>query len=386
MKARQLWKQWLSEADRQTAICVYESQIALLEAWLSTIAHQYDLPSLALEKVATLVNQPTEQLFAWLNNTSEYEVRLFWQRLATLSATAPMLQWLLDQPSLSETRSRQPITVLPSWLASGDLLAIVQVLIGVMQLLPPHLAPGILVLTDEEDGLPAASQILMTLTQLVEALPSLPVGLGLTTAQGERLLKQLPESRVKAMLRSGLITVTSPNPNHLKQWFSDRGVVDEVRLQTILSWAEDYGATPEFLETALALSTPAEPPNTAAADAVYRSQAERFLFQCLEARPKTVGKFQLNARLNICFGNRPMEVDFLATEARLVIELDGYYHFGSPEDYRRDRRKDFLLQQEGFLILRFLAEDVVAQLETILATVDQAIALRQSQLLNRSEA
>ena len=386
MEARHLWIRWLSEADRQTAICVYESQMDLFEEWISKIVAHDNLPSLALKKVANLVNQPTDQLAAWLSNTSEYQVELFWQRLFAIAATGPILRWLVEQLSLSETRSSASIKVSASWLETSDLAAIIQGFTTVMQLLPPQSAPGILIWLPDYDGASAAVTILASLTQLAEAVPNLPLGLVLTTAQGNLLLNQLPESKAKAILRSGLITLAPPESNDLKQWLSDRGVKDKTRLQTVVRWAELHSTTPEFLEAALSLSNQAELPDTAEADTVYRSQAEWFLFQCLEARPNTVRKFQVNTRLNICFGNRQMEVDFLAAEAKIVIELDGPYHFGSLENYRRDRRKDFLLQQKGFLVLRFLAEDVVAQLETILSTIDQALALRQAQSLNRSEA
>ncbi len=74
-----------------------------------------------------------------------------------------------------------------------------------------------------------------------------------------------------------------------------------------------------------------------------------------------------------------MEVDFLADSAKIVVELDGYYHFQSSDSYRRDRRKDIALQQAGFWVLRFLSEDVIARLEEILATIDQALSLRLAQ-------
>jgi very-short-patch-repair endonuclease len=64
-----------------------------------------------------------------------------------------------------------------------------------------------------------------------------------------------------------------------------------------------------------------------------------------------------------------MEVDFLCIEARLVIELDGAQHLGSTEAYRRDRRKDALLQENGYTVLRFLAEDVGKELDAVLDSV-----------------
>jgi very-short-patch-repair endonuclease len=53
-----------------------------------------------------------------------------------------------------------------------------------------------------------------------------------------------------------------------------------------------------------------------------------------------------------------MEVDFLSRDLRVAVELDGPQHLSDPVAYRRDRRKDRLLQEQGYLVLRFLAEDV----------------------------
>ena len=53
-----------------------------------------------------------------------------------------------------------------------------------------------------------------------------------------------------------------------------------------------------------------------------------------------------------------MEVDLLWPLGRVVIELDGTQHLNNPDAYRRDRRKDLLLQENGYLVLRFLAEDI----------------------------
>ena len=42
--------------------------------------------------------------------------------------------------------------------------------------------------------------------------------------------------------------------------------------------------------------------------------------------------------------------------------LDGEQHFANPDAYRCDRRKDALLQQHGYFVLRFLACDVASVL------------------------
>ena len=44
--------------------------------------------------------------------------------------------------------------------------------------------------------------------------------------------------------------------------------------------------------------------------------------------------------------------------------------------YRRDRRKDALLQENGYLVLRFLAEDLGTRLDAVLDQVERAVANR----------
>jgi len=78
-----------------------------------------------------------------------------------------------------------------------------------------------------------------------------------------------------------------------------------------------------------------------------------------ETLAETAGRFRLNAELPIPFdGWGRMEVDLLCAPSRIAIELDGGQHLGDPDAYRRDRRKDALLQENGYRVLRFLAKDV----------------------------
>lgn len=105
-----------------------------------------------------------------------------------------------------------------------------------------------------------------------------------------------------------------------------------------------------------------------------RSASEAFLYQRLQSLPHTTDLFQLNATLSIPFDQTSnMEVDFLSAKHRLVIELDGRQHLESSEAYRRDRRKDALLQESNYFILRFLAEDISAHLEHILNTIQRTL-------------
>ena len=99
-----------------------------------------------------------------------------------------------------------------------------------------------------------------------------------------------------------------------------------------------------------------------------------FLFFFLDGLPRTKGLFTLNGKLDIPFGPNPqMEVDLLSVTRRIAIEIDGAFHFETDENYRRDRRKDFLLQRHGYLVIRFLAEDVTRRIGDVLETVFAAL-------------
>ena len=109
-----------------------------------------------------------------------------------------------------------------------------------------------------------------------------------------------------------------------------------------------------------------------------RSATEAFFYRRLETLPETAGRFCLNAPLPIPFdGSGQMEVDLLCADARVAIELDGSQHLGAEEAYRRDRRKDQLLQEHGYFVLRFLAVDVGRCLDTVLDTILRALSHRR---------
>jgi hypothetical protein len=114
-------------------------------------------------------------------------------------------------------------------------------------------------------------------------------------------------------------------------------------------------------------------------EAHARSASEAFLFRRLESLPQTSGLFRLNAKLAIPFdGWSEMEVDLFCGTHKLAIEIDGPQHLGDPAAYRRDRRKDALLQENGCLVLRFLAEDLGKHLDAVLDTILRSVVHRMT--------
>jgi superfamily II DNA or RNA helicase/very-short-patch-repair endonuclease len=109
-----------------------------------------------------------------------------------------------------------------------------------------------------------------------------------------------------------------------------------------------------------------------------RSASEAFLYRRLQSLPETKGRFELNVKLPIPFdGWGNMEVDFLDSRTRIVIELDGGQHFANADAYRRDRRKDALLQENSYFVLRFLVEDVGKRLNQVLDAILRVLAMRE---------
>ena len=79
-----------------------------------------------------------------------------------------------------------------------------------------------------------------------------------------------------------------------------------------------------------------------------------------------------------------MEVDLLNAECQIAIELDGGQHLADAEAYRRDRRTDVLLQENGYHVLRFLCEDVGKRLDEVLDAIIRALLSRCTRRLIRA--
>ena len=69
----------------------------------------------------------------------------------------------------------------------------------------------------------------------------------------------------------------------------------------------------------------------------------------------------------------PYVADFFCPSARLVVELDGYFH-ADPERQARDEARTVWLRAAGHRVLRFQNE---ADLADVLAAISQAAGLRK---------
>jgi len=135
-----------------------------------------------------------------------------------------------------------------------------------------------------------------------------------------------------------------------------------------------------FVHVSRSVSSDAEGANRA------RSASEAFLYRRLQSLSETAGRFRLNAELPIPFdGHGQMEVDLLCADAHVAVELDGAQHLDSADAYRRDRRKDLQLQENGYMVLRFLADDVGNHLDAVLDAILRALSHRRIDSRNGCE-
>jgi len=167
----------------------------------------------------------------------------------------------------------------------------------------------------------------------------------------------------------------------------------DVALPSDPVWKRDYSGSVRRLirdrvDTPLAslfVHTARAMPEDAEGAARARSATEAFLYRRLDTLTETSGRFRLNVALPIPFdGFGTLEVDLLCADARVVIELDGGQHLADPVAYRRDRRKDQFLQENGYFVLRFLAEDVGKELDAVLDAILKVLA-RRRQSATRAE-
>ena len=65
-------------------------------------------------------------------------------------------------------------------------------------------------------------------------------------------------------------------------------------------------------------------------------------------------------------------VDFICRKLHLVIELDGYSH-SFDEIQERDQAKERFLQDSGYIVLRFLDEEIFKDIRNVIRTIESTI-------------
>ncbi len=254
---------------------------------------------------------------------------------------------------------------------------------GLCGLYPENQWPALLLVPAAGDRPGWLARAASFLEAVAVAVPILPVAVAATRAVCDALAADT-RSHTAAVLREGLIAVDGLTEADLEARLRAAGVQpvpDAATLRRLVGDGLDEAAAAAYVAAARAVRSP----TPADLDSDFRSVHEEFLFDQLEAMPETAGLFRPNAPLPFRHGTQDAEADLLAQSLNLVVEVDGGYYHLTQTQYRRDRRKDWLYQRHGYLVLRFLAEDVVADWETILTTILEAVAFRRGHILPGGE-
>ncbi|SFQ04292.1 Protein of unknown function [Nitrosomonas cryotolerans] len=361
-----LWCQWIKEAGRTTAIWSPTQSASLSISWLESLLAEPDLTHQFLQYLAEIQQCPTDRIYSGVMNKSSYELEIFQQQLtASISSHGRLLlHWFLAQIALSRKSVVGSAADLLQNIKLEDEQFLPHGILVFKEILPENILPGLLIEVIDVDL--ANSALAAKLMKTAEHLPGLPIALSIQPATLKAYFTNAPESRFKSMLKNGLIAVhpdkntrnsLSAEINHvLCKYDAPALLIDEAHSLAHLAAEKQYD------------------------DSIFRSQAELFLFHILELVPDTRGVFKLNVKMPFSFGHQPMEIDLFAVTDQIAVEIDGYYHFQASENWRRDRRKDLILQMHNVLILRFLAEEVVSGLEEIIETIRHVLQFRREKI------
>ncbi len=370
----ELIESWAADLERPTVLVRPEQADVegLVVPWVDRLAIGRDLIDSAVAWLADRSNQPAGLLGRRLRAMSDYEVAILFDSTVhgVSESGVELVAFRLIELAARGLRGSGPgLAPELDTLLDGRGQPGIRLFRALGEFVPQECLP-ILTVAPTRQEVTHLEGIARLLAALAEAQPLATLVLIVEPARLDAYLDQAPESHAKALLRSGV--VTDPGGG----WRVAGGGWEEESEGRQAGEGRNPAAGATQLQELNPPPATHHPPPTEEA----RSAAERFLFDLLEALPETTGLFELNATLNFAFGpGRPIEVDLLARSLRLVIEIDGYYHFQDSEAYRRDRRKDLELQKRGFLVLRILADDVVDRLEELLETLLSAVAFCRHQ-------
>jgi len=347
---------------------------AIVEAWSARLAGGGELSRLVLARLAGRLGDDPEALRGRVDRMSPPELALFLDAVPSDPkgrGVEEACRWALQGsrggrevagPGLAD-RLGEALAGGPGGGPTGRALAALGALAAIDQ------GPAILAARGPGRVDAAAG----SLGRLALAEPRLAAILAVEPGPLETYLKSAPESREKALIRSGVVPISALDGEAIGRRLAEAAPGRAGAIRRLADDGASDGLVDLFLDAARAGPATDGPTADRA-----RSAAERFLFERLETLPATSGLFELNATLDIPFGpGRKMEVDLASRTLRLAIEVDGYYHFQGEDAYRRDRRKDVLLQERGYLVVRVLAEDVVPRLEAVLDLILGAVDSRR---------
>jgi very-short-patch-repair endonuclease len=158
------------------------------------------------------------------------------------------------------------------------------------------------------------------------------------------------------------------------QWLADRGGMGVWLTGQLVGadWLESVEISPSV--QAPGYDDPAEHPAIAGRPHP-RSSTEQALESALARHAWSVGRawnqtYQSHLLVN------PVRLDLLWSAERCIVEVDGPEHC-DPQNFEADRRRDVLLQLDGYAVLRFTNARIRYDVETVVSQIAQFIQARR---------
>ncbi|WP_166831427.1 endonuclease domain-containing protein [Thalassoroseus pseudoceratinae] len=400
------WKRWCRENQRTCVATHSVTPDQWLPDYVSAFLQECDPWQVTEQYLAERLSQKIGP--GDLSKKSVHEIQLLCESAALDDSGSDRLcQELL----LARCQAR-PVTVADvcEWCGHPEILGEepVDVLSAIVDYLPPGTSPAMIISPPSDSDSANSSQVefiksaASQLAHVTAQVPSFTVGLNVPPDAFQRYLHETPECFSKAVLRESVVPIRNVSAEEvadlLRQRIGDRVTRHRSAIDRLTQRGASRELVERFIDAVIEQETARQSPSPTCDDHAKsasptqplsfvdtieeseqggaRSAAEMFLFSIFEETLDLAGLFELNGRLGFPFGNQPAEVDLVCSSKRIAVEIDGYHHFTNSAAYRRDRRKDVLLQQHGYFVLRFLADDVVTELETIIETVRSAIHWR----------
>lgn len=370
------WRRWAEAQGRTVCLLTETDPRSLTSGWVRDLLDAADPSAQAVRWLATTAGREEGPLDEEVRRMTRYDLDQFWRTLPTDPAAPTARAAYLILASVVTGVRTDPVRLALDLAADEPAALAVRAFSGLTGLYPPPLWPSLLLVQPPAIPDPAAwaATAIGCLERIATEEPQLPIAVAITWEGYDGLINARPNSRIAALAREGLVELRGVSRNQLEERLRATGVEPPppatVNRLTAVGLAEEVAEA--FIEAARAVRNPT--PADAMSD--FRSVHERFLYEQLESLPETAGLFRPNRPLPFRHGSQPAEADLLAERPKLVVEVDGGHYHLNQDQYRRDRRKDWLYQRHGYLVLRFLAEDVVDDLEEILTTILDAVALR----------
>ncbi|GIW82239.1 MAG: hypothetical protein KatS3mg105_4046 [Gemmatales bacterium] len=368
--ARHVWESWCQRTGRPVASCDPAEPISpesIGKKWFETLASVDDLYGRAVACLARASGLDAGEIETKLAISTGFDLDAFYRRcrFAEDDPAVALARLIIEKRRAGQVISAEDVVRL-EWRTTNGRPPWLKVFQSATGLVSVERLPALFLTARAPAEL---SQAASWLEIVCEEIPSMPVAI---SAQGKTVrdfLKHEAPSRLTAIVREGAVVLRAWEHEEVRHRLEKAGI-DGGKLCRASAQLGGDALWDDVAESFVELGQHRHGKVVAG---IARSSAEQFLFDFLESHPATTGLFRLNSSLDFSFGPGVAEVDLFCPELRLVIEIDGYFHFQDPEHYRRDRRKDFLLQKQGYVVLRFLADDIACRLEEIAETIMEAI-------------